>query len=473
MKQFPEVAHATTYSGAPNTLHGDAIAATLASTKTRFAFVAILASLALTVFEGAIRKWIIGVDTSQVSYIVYFSKDIVFVSLFFLPVKKNSSSNLYVFNRWIMLGSFLFLSGALGSSAVAVNPVGGILTIRAAVFLPLLACGVLRRINGISLRSIAWLLAVFTLSNFILGVLQNHLPADNVLNRYASLSTDITELATGVRATGTFAYIAGMGVISVVGVWAGLVLLSLNSNQRDRLGGWVSVVSGFGCSLASVSRSPLLIGALMVLVWIVFNRIGFSSAIRIVITAALLYWTIVMLGLMPTFSELGDELMQRQETAGDSFNDRAFGQFQQAYEALMIAPFGNGLGTEQVAGNYYSSGNTGFTTYETQMPRIIMETGILGIVGFLVICGSTIYCLQLAKKTSTARSDKSILLVTQVFLISMFYTNVIFNHTASSFVWLIFVIVMSGREDLETPVKVKALTRQVNINPLRKKQPLS
>ena len=208
----------------------------------------------------------------------------------------------------------------------------------------------------------------------------------------------------------------------------------------------------------------------MVVGWLVFNRIGLTSGIRIVITAALLCWFIVILGLMPTFSELGQELMQRQEAAGDSFNERAFGQFQEAYESLMIAPFGNGLGTEQVAGNYYSKGAMGFTTYETQMPRIIMETGVLGLLGFFMICASAIYSLQIVKKASAIKGDRSILLATQLLLISMFYTNVIFNHTASAFAWLIFVIVMSGKTDMESHVKTRAVLGQCNVNQIRSKQ---
>jgi hypothetical protein len=452
--------YSVTYDRSSTGMSSEVLTSTLSSSKTRFAFVAILTSLLLTVLEGAIRKWVIGVDTSELSYIVYFSKDIVFVSLCFLPVKKKPASALDIFRRWLILGCFLFLSGALGSSAIGINPVGSVLTLRGAIFLPLLACAVLRRINVISLRVVAWLLTGLTLVNFVLGVFQNHLPADNVLNRYASLSTEITVLSTGVRATGTFAYIAGMGVISIVGIWAGLILLSINSNQRDRIGGWIAVISGFGCGLASVARAPILIGGLMMATWLIFNRVRLSSSIRIIITAALLYLAIIMLGVMPTFSELGQELIQRQDSAGDSFNSRAFGQFQEAYEALIIAPFGNGLGTEQVAGNYYSNGATGFTTYETQMPRVVMETGILGLVGFLMICASAIYCLQLAKKTSSTKSDRSILLTTQVLLVSIFYTNVIFNHTASAFVWLIFVVVMSGRVNSGSPVKARGGVRQ-------------
>src|ERR1035437_1926054 len=38
------------------------------------------------------------------------------------------------------------------------------------------------------------------------------------------------------------------------------------------------------------------------------------------------------------------------------------------------------------------------------------------------------------------------LLATQMFLLPMFYGSVIFDHTASAFVWLIFAAVLAGSE---------------------------
>jgi hypothetical protein len=413
----------------------------------RWAFVAILAALMLIVLEGAIRKWIVGTDTSALSYVVYFSKDIAFAVLIFLPIKKRQDSVSHVFRRWLFPGCFLVIAGAAGSSIQDLNPVGGGLTLRSAILLPLIAYFALQKIRGVSLRTVVLLLTLFTFVNFVLGVYQNSLPADDVLNRYASLSTDITAFDTGVRATGTFAYIAGMGVISLVGVWAGMVLLSLGGNRWNRIAGWVALASGFGCSLASISRSPVILGAVMLLAWGLFYRVGLSSGLRILMAGILFSLILVFSGLTPTLSDLGRGLIQRQETATDTFQERAFGQFQEAYEAITIAPFGNGLGSEQVGGNYYRNGVMSFTTFENQLPRVIMETGILGLIGFLMICAGAISTLQFAKQKATTESERSLLLATQLLLISMFYTNVLFNHTASSFTWLIFVVVLTGHVD--------------------------
>jgi uncharacterized membrane protein HdeD (DUF308 family) len=65
-------------------------------------------------------------------------------------------------------------------------------------------------------------------------------------------------------------------------------------------------------------------------------------------------------------------------------------------------------------------------------------------VGFLMVCSGAIVTLQLAKQQVATKAERAVLLMTQLLLLSIFYTNIIFNHTASSFVWLIFIAVLSG-----------------------------
>ena len=112
--------------------------------------------------------------------------------------------------------------------------------------------------------------------------------------------------------------------------------------------------------------------------------------------------------------------------------------------ALEMAPLGNGLGTEQIGRFHYSQGQLAETTFESQLPRVVLETGVFGLAGFLVICAGAILALQAAKSYTTTRGEKPALLATQLFLLSMFASNVVFNHTASAFVWMIFAAVMGA-----------------------------
>ena len=63
---------------------------------------------------------------------------------------------------------------------------------------------------------------------------------------------------------------------------------------------------------------------------------------------------------------------------------------------------------------------------------------LLGLAGFLVICAGPVLALEVAKRHSETGGEKAALLATQLFLASMFAGNVVFNHTASAFVWMIF-----------------------------------
>lgn len=407
----------------------------------------LLTALVLTIVEGSIRKWVIGSQGNPLNHLAYFSKDIVFAMLLLLPARGPSFPAFEVFRRWLLPGCFLLLLGALLSSTQGFNIVGAVLTLRAVILLPLLAYYAVPRISGIkgiSLQSVAQLLALFTIVNFALGTVQNSLPADHILNRYAADSTDITEVKSGVRATGTFSYITGLSVISTVGIWAGLTLISVSRNLFHQMAGLAAIAAGFGCGLASVSRGPVIAGAGILIVWILLSGAVSLLNFRSLVAGALFLALIVFFDLNATFSRLQEDLIERHETSDDTIEGRTFGQLEEALEVLNTAPIGNGFGTEQVGGNYYKSGLMQFTTYETQLPRLVLETGVAGIVGFLLVCAGAILALQAAKRESATRSQKNVLLATQLMLLPMLYLNVVYNHTASAFVWTIFTAVLSA-----------------------------
>jgi hypothetical protein len=418
------------------------------------AWLVLLTALAMVVLEGAFRKWVFP-QGGTVKYLMYFSKDIIFAALLFYPKRSLPSPALKIFENWLVPGCFLLLAGAVLSSAHGLNPVGALLTARACVILPVIAWLAVPRLAGLPLRWIIWLLVAFTVLNFALGVEQNRLPSDHILNRYSETGMDIVAVESGVRATGTFSYISGMAIISSVGIWAGLALMSLAKNQWQRLGAWAALAAGFGCGLASVSRAPIMVGVAMVAGWMVCSRAGVSALARGLVAAIFCVVIATGFGITPVFSELGQGLMQRAATGDDSFNERAFGQLNGMVAALQMAPWGHGFGTEQVGGQYYATGEAGFNHFESPLPRLVMETGALGLIGYLLVCAGALLALQHAKREASA-GTKAMLLATQMFLLPMFYGNVIFNHTASAFVWIIFAAVMAG-VDVKTKQKSETL----------------
>jgi len=410
--------------------------------ENRCAWGVLLAALALTVLEGAIRKWVIGSAFEFSSYLIYFSKDIVFALLLLFPFRRASSEALELFGRWLVAGCFLLLCGALASVTKDLNFAGAMLTARPLLFLPVVAFMAAPRLRGISLQSVALLLGLLTILNFALGILQNHLLPEDILNRYATGASDISTTETGVRATGTFSYITGMGIISVVGIWAGIVYVSLGENMRQQTLGWAMLAAGFGCGLASVSRGPILIGSVMIITWLLFSRGWALTKSRSVFAVVLCLGILASFEVTTTFLKLGHGLLLRVQTSNDTTQERSLGQFEEALTALQMAPLGNGLGTEQIGRYHYSQGEMASTTFESQWGRLVLETGAFGLVGFLVIGAGAIFALQIAKRHTTAGGEKAALLATQCLLLSMFATNVVFNHVASAFVWMIFAAVL-------------------------------
>jgi len=410
----------------------------------RIAWGILLVALALTVLEGAVRKWLIGSAFDSTSYLAYFSKDIAFGLLLVMPRREGAELHGEVFRRWLVPGCFLLIIGAAASSLESFNIGGSILTLRAVLLLPLLAYFIMPRLRGLPLPWIIWIIGALTLINFALGVYQNQLPASHVLNRYATDAMDIATSPSGVRATGTFSYITGMAVFSLVGVWCGMVALSLARDIRQQIFGAATLVAGVACGLASVSRGPVLMAALMLVAWLTFSELWASKKARALAGALLLLGGAAVFDLTSTIFDLGQGLRLRVESANDSVSDRALGQFDDALEAIGLAPFGSGLGTEQIGRSAFTMGMLANVTFESQLPRIVLELGVLGLIGFLIVSIGAVAALQASKRCCTDGGEKAALLATQLFLIASFFSNIVFNHVASAFAWLIFTAVMAA-----------------------------
>jgi hypothetical protein len=105
-------------------------------------------------------------------------------------------------------------------------------------------------------------------------------------------------------------------------------------------------------------------------------------------------------------------------------------------QAVDMAPFGNGLGTEQVGGNFYSSGKMTLTTIEGEWPRIILEIGVIGFVGVALTILGTLHSLWSARQTLSGPKIKAVLLVVTMLCAAWAFTGVFFNHVTSFYFWV-------------------------------------
>lgn len=401
------------------------------------------------VFEGALRKWVPGFASGAGRNIAYFSKDLILVLGVVLMTGRawRAAPGLEELRKWGLPALGLIGFGGILSLIAGFNAVGAVLTLRALLVLPLLAY-LYAGWSGkrFPLLGFAFVGVVLGVGNGVLGLIQSGLPSSHFINKYAADETFIVELTSGVRATGTFAYITGLGVTSAMGVWAGMVMISLARSKWQLLWGVVGILGGIACSFASISRGTVVTAIAMLAVWALSSVRASRLMVKGILAAGGVGLVLLLIspGLAERFADLGLGVFDRFESAGDNNTQRAVGQWGEMWEAVAQTPFGNGLGTEQVGGNIAVKGMASFTTYESQFPRLVMELGVLGFAGFMTMVAAVIMGLQRMKHGPGGARWDMVVTATQVFLLGQFYTNVAFNHTASAFVWVIVAAVFAA-----------------------------
>ena len=407
-------------------------------------------SLALisNVCEGALRKWVPGFDLGIGKSIAYFSKDILFfigVALLFFR-KTLSRTSLNSARIWGCLAMVMLLFGGLLSALQSINAVGTFLSLRAVLLLPLLVYAYVNRVSRFPLEGFAIIAVILVAVNAPLSLIQSGLPPDHALNKYASDDMVVVAIESGVRATGTFAYLTGTVMAGVLGTWAGMVLLSLAQHWRTRSLGALGILSSFACAFASGSRTGLVTLSAMLGLW----AISSMRATRVLtqslwLTGVFVLATIVVMpSLANRFVIMGDGVLERFETAGDSNAQRALGQWEELWFAVTNHPLGTGVGTEQVGGNYVAKGIAGFTQYENQFPRIVAEFGIFGFLGYIMLVFATMLALQKTRGDNRFWRWNLVVTATQVTLLGQFYNSLVFNHTASAMIWILAAAVLSA-----------------------------
>src|SRR5262252_2508720 len=151
--------------------------------------VVLLVALALCVLEGALRKWVIGDQASRCNWLAYFSKDLAFGLILLFPNRRVMSPAMAVFRAWLIPGLGLLIFGIALSSLRGWNLVGAGLTLRATIVLPTISYLAVTRVSGFQVSRAAWVIGVLVIMNCGLGLVQNRLPADHVLNQYVASET--------------------------------------------------------------------------------------------------------------------------------------------------------------------------------------------------------------------------------------------------------------------------------------------
>jgi hypothetical protein len=405
-------------------------------------------ALVLNVLEGAVRKWVPGFSGGAGRAAAYFSKEILFLfavaCAFAGPITRPRPA-LVASAGWGTLALGLIAAGGTLSFFFGFNPVGTVLSLRAMIILPCAAFLFASHRGRFPLMGFAIIAVALAMLNAPLALLQSGLPNDHILNKYAAGEAIIVEVESGVRATGTFAYITGLGIASALGVWGGMVIISLSQNKKQQTFGALAILAGFGCAFASISRGTFVVAVVMLVLW----ALGARKARKMLLQSSLLACVALVVALLvvPSISDrfvrVAEGTVDRFESAGDSNMKRTFGQWDEMRNAITVHPLGTGLGTEQVGGNFAAKGKAGFTTYETQLPRIVAEFGVIGLLGFFALAFAAYYALQRTRQPSKPRWNM-VVTATQLFVMGQLYVGVVYNHTASAAVWIVMAAVLAA-----------------------------
>jgi O-antigen ligase len=395
-----------------------------------------LAAVAACTLEGALRKWAIP-RNAEWRYLAYFSKDILLGLCLTQRSWAHKNQLLARVKQWVFPGVALAVLGCAIATTGA-NMVGAALTLRSTVILPLVTLALVPKLPRDTLIKVCLMLAALVALNAPLGVVQFFSPTGSWINQYAADSDAIATSGFNdrVRATGTFSYLTGFGVFGDAAIAAGLILLSTSKSPRRSNLAMLTVVGGLVCAAATVSRSVLIIGVAILTVWIIFSKQRTRAMTYALLVIAVGFLATALLGLWSQTAEIFTTTSRRHEMVHDPATRRLLTLVEAMPQAIIDAPFGNGLGTEQVGGNYYAYGRMRFSTTESEWPRIIMEIGVLGYVGVMVTYFGALYVLWSARKRIPDTKLKAVLLAAVLICAAWAFTGVIFNHVTSFYFWV-------------------------------------
>ncbi len=402
------------------------------------------ASFVACVLEGAARKWLIPAN-SAVRYVAYFSKDLILATSLLVRFPPTSNALLKRFETIIYFGIAIFAIGALTGASADLNPVGAVLTIRAAVFLPLMAVYLAKRLPNCAYNYFIAATVALTIVNAPLGALQFYSPPGSIINKYTTdMDIATASYAERVRATGTFSYLAGYGIFSCVVVAAGLMKISTQTSLRQKQIGFATVAGGLVCAGATASRAVALTVLIQLAIWSIFalrkaSNLFIGSGVALTILIALYFFDAT-----ETTTEIITSAAIRHSVVNDTIGQRLMQVFESIPSAVFDAPFGVGLGTQQIAGAYYATGKQGFASYEGEWPRLVMECGIFGLVGVIVTQVGSLACVVERWRNARDRSSRELYMAFGIACGTWLIGGILFNHVTSFFFWMFMTVALAS-----------------------------
>ncbi len=349
--------------------------------------------LLLLIFEGALRKWIV----PQLSAPLLLVRDPVVVAIYVLALR----ARLFPFNIYVVaLFIIAILSWATGIIVLLpVYPLHSIILVTGYgvrsdfLHLPLIFIipAVLDRED---VKRIGWWTMVGMIPMALLMALQFASSPDAFINTVAGGGEGMQIQAGGgkIRPPGIFSFVSG--TVYYLSAVAAFLLHAVLEKLPYRT--WLLYGSGAGLLLGiavSGSRSTVLavllvvasLAAILALRPSLVNKFGRHLLLAVAVLWALSYVPIVQEGL----GILSDRFVESAEITDSSvvggLISRTIYGFSEGLRSLPSIPLGGyGLGVGTSGGASFLTGEAGFLLAENEWPRILLESGpILGLAFLL------------------------------------------------------------------------------------------
>lgn len=355
----------------------------------------IYAYVALLILEGAIRKWLV---PGGLGALVAIARDPIALYLVWYGWRKGLFVPAWLRQLWLFTAFCMAVAGLL-SLLDSTTPLSvflfGLRTNLLHFPLVLIIPGIL---NASDLQKLLRRLLLLSFPIALIMVWQQRSPLSAWINTAAIEGVaQITAVADTVRPPGPFSFITGAAE------YFALINGFLIGSFFDRRLGIPLITYGVLSTILAVSVSGSRLMAVMVsIVWVGSLGLRFLRNVRPPRVRTVKIFVITFLALLPllVFSPLGGFALKGWETTSDRFEiaNTHDGGVLNRFQTIIAVPesvvwetplFGYGLGLGTNFGARAVTGAIGFTIAEDEIPRVLLESGVV-VGGLFLVLRSTI-----------------------------------------------------------------------------------
>lgn len=372
----------------------------------------IYAYVALVILEGAIRKWLV---PGGLGALVAIARDPIALYLVWHGWRQGLFVPSWLRQLWLLTAFCMAAAGLLSllNSTIPLTIfLFGLRTNLLHFPLVLIIPGIL---NANDLQKLLRRLLLLSLPIALIMVWQHQSPLSAWINKGAiEGAAQVVAVVDTIRPPGPFSFITGAA--EYFALINGVIIGSF----FDRRFGISLITYGVLSTILAVSVSgSRLMTAMVSIVWVGSLGARFLRNVRPPRVRTVKIFVIIVLALLPllVFTPLGGLVLKGWETTSDRFEvaNTHDGGFFNRFQRIIAVPdsvlwetplFGYGLGLGTNFGARVVTGAVGFALAEAEMPRILLESGVLVGGLFLVLRSSVVASVLINAWRSLGKSTQ-------------------------------------------------------------------